>query len=149
MPDAAVEKTCGMVSTQSVMPEYILTMINHPDAHARLAGVRLLVKYVQRTWRNHPDGYRMDKIHGYQLLACQLFSAGCSNVSPNVMDQIASSLLSLVHGVEVSSTSNLPELPSRHARIRSSALPPLLALCVFEPLSSFFFQKTIIGVFSV
>ena len=110
------------------MPEYILTMVNHPDAHAKLAGVRLLVKYVQRTCRNHPNGYRMENIEGYQLLACQLFSGSYKGVPSNVLDQIVSSLLSLVHDVEVGSVTNLPELPSRHAKIRSSALPPLLAL---------------------
>ena len=110
------------------MPEYILTMLNHSDAYARVAGVKLLVKYVQRTCRNHPNGYRMDKIQGYQLLACQLFSGSYKEVPSNVLDQIVSSLLSLVHEVEVGSVTNLPELPSRHAKIQSSALPPLLAL---------------------
>ena len=136
MPDSAVEQACGgSRSGQSLLPEYILTLVNHPDAHATLAGVRLLVKYVQRTWRSHPDGYRMDEIQGYHLLACQLFSGGCSSdVPPDVLDHIACSLLSLVHGVEVGTITNLPELPSRQARIRSSALPPLLSLYVFPKL---------------
>ena len=41
---------------------------------------------------------------------------------------MASAILSLIHGVEVYTTSRIPELPIRGAQVRTAALPPLLAL---------------------
>ena len=122
IPDSAITA----VTMSVVLPEYVLTLMNHPEAWTRLAAVQLLVKYVQRSTRYHSDGYRMEKIHGYYLMAGQIFSWECPEAG--TLDAIACALLSLIHGSEVSSTSRLPELPTRGARIRPAALPALLSL---------------------
>lgn len=124
MPDSSVMTTM----TSVILPEYILILVNHPDPFVRLSATRLLSKYVQRTCRLYPNGFRVDKIEGYQLLAAQLFTWGFKPVPGPVIDRLSSSILSLVHGVEIYSTSRIPELPTRGAKVRSSALPPLLAL---------------------
>ena len=125
MPDTAVHTAKMSI----VLPEYILVLVNHPDPYVRLAAIRVMVKYVQRTCNgNNSDGYRINKIGGFHLLACQISSWGCVSVPSVVMEQTVSALLSLVHGVDVYSTSNIPELPSRGASIRATALAPILAL---------------------
>jgi hypothetical protein len=124
MPDSSV--TTAMTSI--ILPEYILALVNHPSGGTRCSATRLLVKYVQRTCRHYPNGYRLDKIEGYQLLATQLFSWGCKDASASLLEKVAAAVLSLVHGVEVGNVTLLPEVPARGAKIRSAALPPLLAL---------------------
>ena len=125
LPDRCLNSVINSI----VLPEYLLTLTNHPNFGVRLASIRLLFKYVQRTERLQPNGYRLEKIEGYQLLASQLFNWGCSKVTtPSMMDEMASAILSLIHGVEVYTTSRIPELPIRGAQVRTAALPPLLAL---------------------
>ena len=104
MPDTSVTT----VVTSIILPEYLLTLANHPNFGVRVAAIRLLFKYIQRTERVHPNGFRVEVIQGYELLATQLYNWGYSQVSPPLMDRIASSILSLIHGVEVYSTSRIP-----------------------------------------
>ena len=125
MPDTAV----STAKMSIILPEYILVLVNHPDPYVRLAAIRVMVKYVQRTCSgNNSDGYRINKICGFHLLACQISSWGCISVPSVVMEKTVSALLSLVHGVDVYSTSNIPELPARGASIRANFLAPILAL---------------------
>ena len=148
MPDSSV----ATVMTSVILPEHLLTLSNHPLFEVRLSSIRLLFKYVQRTERLHPNGYRVEKVHGYQLLASQLFNWGCStgsskqkpnnnysntatttaaattSTTPPMMDKMASAILSFIHGLEVYTTSRIPELPIRGAQVRTAALPPLLAM---------------------
>ena len=127
MPDSSV----ATVMTSIILPEHLLTLSNHPLFEVRLSSIRLLFKYVQRTERLHPNGYRVEKIHGYQLLASQLFNWGCgskANSTPPMMDKMASAILSFIHGLEVYTTARIPELPIRGAQVRTASLPPLLAL---------------------
>ena len=148
MPDSSV----ATVMTSIILPEHLLTLSNHPLFEVRLSSIRLLFKYVQRTERLHPNGYRVEKVHGYQLLASQLFNWGCStgsskqkpnnnysntatttaaattSTTPPMMDKMASAILSFIHGLEVYTTSRIPELPIRGAQVRTAALPPLLAM---------------------
>ena len=126
MPDSASAKA----TTSIIQPEFILVFINHPEPHTRLSALRLLVKHVQRTERIVQQGgsFKLLKIKGFHLLASQLTSWGCKTVPSSVMDPTASAILSLVHGNDVFSTSTIPDLPTRGAKIRMYALPALLAL---------------------
>lgn len=123
MPDVDLNE----VVTSVLLPEYILTLINHPEALTRLAGVQFLSKYVERTANGKME--QLGKIHGFQLLACQLYSWVCRGVDPAIVDKLVTTLVSLVHGgLDVTSITALPELPMRGARVRAEALPPLLAM---------------------
>ena len=133
MPDSFVVTA----TTSMLLPEYILTLVNHNDPRTRVAATRLLVRYVQRTCRNHSDGYRLDNIQAYQLLACQLGAWELKAVPNAIVEHLAVALLSLMHGVEVTSINGIPELPSRGAHIRAVVLPPLLAL--LQPLGKTLF----------
>ncbi len=122
MPDTSITT----VMTSVIFPEYILILINHPSDGVRYAATRLLLKYVQRTRRHYPNGYRLDKIAGYYILASQLQFWPWKGSA--YTEGIVLAILSLIHDTEVTTFSNLPELPSKGARIRSPALPPLLSL---------------------
>ena len=126
MPDNSAAKATSSV----ILPEFILVFANHPDPHTRLSALRLLVKHVQRTESiSHRNAnFKLHQIKGFHLLSCQLTSWDCKTVSPLVMDKTASSILSLLHGSDVFSTSTIPELPTRGANVLMYALPALLAL---------------------
>ena len=123
MPDSAATKA----TTSIIQPEFILVFLNHPEPHTRLSALKLLVKHVQRTERIGQLS-KLLKIKGFHLLACQLTSWGCKTVPSLVMDHTASAILTLVHANDIFSTSAIPDLPTRGAKIRMYALPALLAL---------------------
>ncbi len=140
-PSTAVEGTLGILHsallnmpdshvtpmmTSIVFPEYILTLMNHTSVRVRYAATRLLLQYVQRTKRHYPNGYRMDKIAGYYILAVQLHAFDWKG-GPYA-EALITAVLSLVHDTEITSMSHLPEIPSRGAKVRSFAMPAFLSL---------------------